>query len=176
MKSFRRAVEALNLAVGYVCGLGILLMGLILAYEVVCRYFFGSPTVWAQEMSVCLFMWTMLAGCAYTLMKGGHVRIDLLFDSLPEKARLFLDIVTGCAGAVFCAVVSWQAWEMIASSLRLGKVSPTLLRVPLWIPQMSLLIGFGLLTFQFVFIIADRARALTESASNGGVPEAPKEK
>ncbi|MDR3265777.1 MAG: TRAP transporter small permease [Synergistaceae bacterium] len=163
MKTLRLYVEKFNLAIGYLCGLGILAMGIVLAYEVVCRYFLDSPTIWAQETSTYLFMWTMLAGSAYTLMQGKHVRIDLIIEHLPKKVQLALDALTSLAGVAFCAVVAWQAWEMTWSSLRLGKVSATLLRIPMWIPQSSLLIGFILLTFQFAFIIADRIQTL-----NGG--------
>jgi TRAP-type C4-dicarboxylate transport system permease small subunit len=168
MKTLRLYVEKFNLAIGYLCGLGILTMGLVLAYEVVCRYFFDSPTIWAQETSVYIFMWTMLAGGAYTLMQGKHVRIDLLFERLPLKAQCGLDILTSLVGAAFCAVVSWQAWEMMLASLRFGKVSATLLRVPVWIPQCSLLLGFVLLTFQFVFIALDRVQTLSAGKIEGG--------
>jgi TRAP-type C4-dicarboxylate transport system permease small subunit len=164
MKKLRVFLEKFNLTIGYLCGLGILAMGLILTYEVICRYCLESPTIWAQETSAYLFMWTMLAGSAYTLMKGKHVRIDLIFERLSRKSQLLLDILTSLAGIAFCAVVSWQAYEMILSTLRFNKLSPTLLRVPLWIPQSSLLIGFVLLTFQFAFIIADRVQTL----SSGG--------
>jgi TRAP-type C4-dicarboxylate transport system permease small subunit len=105
-------------------------------------------------------MWTMLAGSAYTLMKGKHVRIDLIFERLPRKAQCALDILTSLAGIAFCAVVTWQGWEMMLGSIRLGKVSATLLRVPMWMPQCALLLGFALLTFQFAFIAADRARTV----------------
>ncbi|MDR1741894.1 MAG: TRAP transporter small permease [Synergistaceae bacterium] len=162
IKKFRSCVERFNLAIGVLCGLAILAMGLILAYEVVCRYFFDAPTSWAQETSIYLFMWTMLAGSAYTLMQGKHVRIDLVFERLPRRVQLVLDALTSLAGVAFCAVVTWQAWDMIASAIRHTKVSATLLRVPMWIPLSSLLLGFGLLTFQFAFIIADRLASLKE--------------
>jgi TRAP-type C4-dicarboxylate transport system permease small subunit len=168
MKTLRLYVERFNLATGYLCGLGILVMGLILAYEVVCRYFFDSPTIWAQETSVYLFMWTMLAGSAYTLMKGKHVRIDLIVERLSRKTQCGMDILTSLTGVAFCATVSWQALEMMAASIRLGKVSPTLLRVPMWIPQCSLLLGFVLLTFQFAFIVADRIQNLKAGVSGSG--------
>ncbi|MDR1732299.1 MAG: TRAP transporter small permease [Synergistaceae bacterium] len=160
MQKIRLYVEKFNLAIGYLCGLGILVMGIILSWEVFCRYCLNSPTIWAQETSIYLFMWTMLAGSAYTLMQGKHVRIDLIFERFPRKLQLQLDIVTSLAGVIFSAVVSWQALEILRSTLRFSKASPTLLRVPLWIPQSSLLIGFLLLTFQFAFIIADRLQTL----------------
>ena len=156
MKSLRNAVEKGNLLLGYVSGLGILLMGLILCYEVICRYFFKSPTIWAQETSIYLFIWTMLAGSAYTLQKGKHVKIDLLIEHLSLRTQHILEMITSFVGMVFCAIVSWQAYEMIAASVGYNKVSATLLRVPMWIPQMALLLGFVLLTFQFALIIATR--------------------
>ena len=156
MKSFRNAVEKGNLLLGYVSGLGILLMGLMLCYEVVCRYFFKAPTIWAQETSIYLFIWTMLAGSAYTLQKGKHVRIDLLIEHLSLRTQHIIEMITSFVGMVFCAIVSWQAYEMIAASVGYDKVSATLLRVPMWIPQMALLLGFVLLTFQFALIIAER--------------------
>lgn len=156
MKSIRNAVEKGNLLLGYVSGLGILLMGLMLCYEVICRYFFRAPTIWAQETSIYLFIWTMLAGSAYTLQKGKHVRIDLLIEHLSPRTQYILEMITSFVGMVFCAIVSWQAYEMIAASVGYNKVSATLLRVPMWIPQMALLLGFILLTFQFALIIAER--------------------
>ena len=164
MKKLRTYVEKFNLAIGYLCGLGILTMGLILAYEVVCRYFFKDPTVWAQETAVYIFMWTMLAGSAYTLMQGKHVRIDLLIERLPRKAQYALDVLTSLAGLAFSALVTWQSLEMLASSIRYGKVSATLLRVPMWILQSALFLGFALLTFQFAFIAADRLQTLRDGA------------
>jgi len=47
-----------------VSGLGILLMGLILTYAVLCRYLFNAPTIWAQETSIYLYMWNMLAAAS----------------------------------------------------------------------------------------------------------------
>ena len=159
-EKIRSAVKAGNLFLGYLSGLGILTMGFILTYEVFVRYVLNSPTVWVQEVSIYLFMWSMLVGAAYTLMKGKHVRIDLLFDRMPHKTQLILDAVTGVFGVIFCAVVTQQAYKMILSSLKFGKVSATILRVPMWLIQLPLLLGFGLLTFQFFFIIVDRLATL----------------
>ncbi len=156
LDKLRAAVKAGNLFLGYLSGLGILGMGLILTYEVIVRYGFNSPTLWVQEVSIYLFMWTMLVGAAYTLMMGKHVRIDLLFDRAPRKVQLLLDALTGVFGMIFCGFVTHQAYGMMMQSLKFGKVSATILRVPIWLIQLPLFLGFALLTFQFFFIIIDR--------------------
>jgi TRAP-type C4-dicarboxylate transport system permease small subunit len=164
----RAVVERCNVALGMVSGLGVLAMGLILGYEVVLRYFFNAPTIWAQETATYLYMWTMLAAASYTLQEGKHVHVDLLVERVPPRARHLLAVATGAIGTVFCAIVAIQAYEMIAATVRFGKVSATPLRVPLWIPQSALLLGFVLLTFQFAFLAVDRLRALRAGDGKGG--------
>jgi TRAP-type C4-dicarboxylate transport system permease small subunit len=153
-----------------VSGLGVLAMGLILAYEVVSRYFFNAPTIWAQETGTYLYMWTMLAAASYTLQEGKHVHVDLVLERLPTRARHLTEAATSLIGALFCAIVSIQAYQMIAATVRFGKLSATPLRVPLWIPQSALLMGFVLLTFQFAFLAVDRVAALRAERGKGGAP------
>ncbi|MBU0544800.1 MAG: TRAP transporter small permease [Proteobacteria bacterium] len=167
---FRTVVDRCTLAFGMVSGLVILVMGFILTYEVVCRYFFGSPTIWAQEISIYLYVWTMLAAASYTLKIKKHINVDLVISHLPTRARALLEIATSAIGAIFCAIITVQGYEMIAATVQFGKVSATPLRVPMWIPQSALLIGFLLLTFQFSFIILDRAVELGTHREKGGEP------
>lgn len=163
----RTAVERCNFVLGMVSGLGILAMGLILTYEVVCRYFFNAPTIWAQETSIYLYMWTMLAAASYTLQTKKHVHVDLVIDRLPTRPKALVEMATSAVGAIFCAIVSIQAYQMIAATVRFGKVSATPLRVPLWIPQSALLMGFALLTFQYAFLILDRVVELRAHGRKG---------
>jgi C4-dicarboxylate transporter, DctQ subunit len=156
MKRFRTIVERCNYALGMAGGIGILVMGLILTYEVFVRYVFSAPTIWVQETSIYLYMWTMLAAGSYTLQKGKHVHVDLLIERLPARPRTVLEAATSAIGTLFCAIISVQAYQMIEATVRFGKVSATPLRVPLWIPQSALLMGFVLLTFQFAFHFVDR--------------------
>ena len=72
------------------------------------------------------------------------------------------------AGMIYCAVITWQAYGMIASSISYGKVTATLLRIPMWIPQLALLLGFGLLTLQFAIIIIDRFQSVFSGGEEAG--------
>lgn len=169
LTQLRALVERCNYALGMVSGLGILVMGLILTYEVFVRYVFNAPTIWVQETSIYLYMWTMLAAGSYTLQKRKHVHVDLLVERLPARPRAVLEAITDLFGTLFCAVVSMQAYQMIEATVRFGKVSATPLRVPLWIPQSALLMGFVLLTFQFAFHFLDRVATLGARGTEGEV-------
>ncbi len=141
-----------NILLGYCSGFLILTMGLSLFYEVICRYVLRSPSLWTHETAVYLYTWAMLAAGAYTLQAEKHVRIELFVDCLSPKVQALVRVITSVGGALFCLLVTVQAFDMIKLSIRYSKVSPTLLKVPLWIPQGALLVGFLLLTLQFLLI------------------------
>ncbi len=166
LKILRSVTKFCNTFLGYCAGFGIFVMGLILAYEVVMRGVFKSPTIWVMDTAIYLFMWTMLIGSAYTLMLGKHVRIDLLFDRFPRKMQNALDVVTGVMAAWFCWVVSAQAWGMIQTSVRLNKLTDNMMHIPVWWIQLPLLIGFAMLGVQFVVIVLERVVTLCGGAGN----------
>ena len=152
----KRALEWCNFVCGLASGFCILLVGLILFAEVVLRYA-GHPTEWIPETSVYLFCGAMLCGAAYTLRQGSHVQVELLLMRLPPRARIWLHALSALGGAAFCGLVTCHAWEHLADVLMTGETTPTSLRVPLWITDMPLLVGFGLLTLQFAAIALEIA-------------------
>jgi TRAP-type mannitol/chloroaromatic compound transport system permease small subunit len=49
-------------------------------YEVVARYFFDAPTIWAYEVSYMLYGSHFMLGASYTLLKKQHIRMDLFYN------------------------------------------------------------------------------------------------
>ncbi len=71
----------------------ILALIFVLCYEVVSRYVFNRPTVWALETSKMLFG-TIGAMCwGYTLKIGGHVRVDVFYTMFSKKGKAIIDVV-----------------------------------------------------------------------------------
>lgn len=87
-------------------------MCLILVYEVVMRYAFNKPTLFAHETGMYLFAFNGMMAGAWVLLVREHVRMDALYSRLPAKTRAILDIITAPLFFYFCAVVLWQGWEM----------------------------------------------------------------
>ena len=54
----------------------------------------------------------------------------------------------------------YRTKKMIASSIRLNKLTDNLLHIPVWWIQLPLLLGFGLLALQFFINLLDRIVAL----------------
>ena len=66
---------------------------LTITYEVICRYALNAPTVWAFDMAYMIGGSMMALGMGYVLQERGHVRVDVLYDLLPPRLRLLLDLI-----------------------------------------------------------------------------------
>ncbi len=62
-----------------------------LTYEVIARYAFRAPTIWAFDVSYMLYGSHFMLGAAYTLYKGGHIRTDLFYQSWSVRTRGMVD-------------------------------------------------------------------------------------
>jgi len=51
---------------------------LSLTYEGIARYAFDAPTLWAYDLSYMLYGALFMLGAHYTLLKGAHIRTDML--------------------------------------------------------------------------------------------------
>jgi TRAP-type mannitol/chloroaromatic compound transport system permease small subunit len=50
-----------------------------LVFEVVGRYFFSAPTIWAYDTTYILYGTFYMVGAAYCLLRKSHIRTDLLY-------------------------------------------------------------------------------------------------
>jgi len=65
----------------------------VLGYEVLMRYFFNAPTLWAYDISYMLGGTFFLVGASYTLWMKGHVRIDIFYSRFPPRTQALIDVV-----------------------------------------------------------------------------------
>jgi len=70
-----------------------IVMVAIIAYDVVMRYLFRAPTIWQYDLSYMLGGSIVMLGTGYVHLQRKHVRVDILYNLFPEKARLTIDFV-----------------------------------------------------------------------------------
>ena len=79
--------------IGYITAITMVLMILNVFYDVVMRYFFRAGSIGMQEMEWHLFSVIILLGISYTLKEDGHVRVDLIYDTLTDKKKAMINMV-----------------------------------------------------------------------------------
>lgn len=84
---------------------------LLMVYEVVARYGFNAPTIWAHEASVALASFAFIFGGAYCMAEGTHMRVTVLVEQNPTLERLshWLSVA---AGTVYLSGLAYASWRM----------------------------------------------------------------
>lgn len=150
----RSTVRTINLAAGLISGFALLVIGCMVFCEVILRAS-GQPSEWLPEWSGYLFSWAIVGGAAYTLMRGRHVRVELLQMHLSAGWNRVLDLCTSLVGTAFCVLVAVSGWQHFQDALQTGETSATALRVPLWIIEFPVFLSFALLALQFLLLACE---------------------
>jgi TRAP-type mannitol/chloroaromatic compound transport system permease small subunit len=64
------------------------------AYEVMARYLFNAPTIWAFDATYMLYGSLFMLGAAYALHKGAHIRTDFFWDQFSTRKKGWIDTVS----------------------------------------------------------------------------------
>ena len=131
LKKYVALVAALSAALGKAASFVIILFMLFLSYEVVCRYFFHSPTVWAHELSgFCFALYLALTG-PWVLLKKEHVSVDILYTRYSAKTQNIADIFTSLITIFFFAVLLYIGGKSALHAITTKQVSYTVWAPPL---------------------------------------------
>ena len=91
---------------------------------VVLRYGFNIGFIALQELVTYLHAAVFMLGAAFTLQRGGHVRVDIFYRRLPERRRMQVDIAGHLLFlAPVCLTVLFTSWDYVLVSWRIGEVS-----------------------------------------------------
>jgi len=108
-----RAVQAL----GIVFALGILTSAGILILEVLLRYVFNSPTIWAHETVIFLNAMAFVFGGLYVASRNAHIRVVLIYDALTKPVRRLFNIVISLACLGATTFFAWAAWQGVQRAI-----------------------------------------------------------
>ena len=76
-----------------------------------------------------------------TLQRGEHIRVTLVLQRLPRRARAALEWACLLAGALLCTALAWYACRLVWVSRLTNDVSPASDATPLWLPQLAMAAG-----------------------------------
>ncbi len=84
-------IDTFSLWVGRsVCWLTVPLFG-AMVYEVVARYAFIAPTMWAYDISRMLYGALFMLGAGYALSRGVHIRADFIYRNWSQRTQGLID-------------------------------------------------------------------------------------
>jgi len=120
----------------------------ILAWEVISRYGFNHPTMWAHGTSQRLFAAYYILGGAYVLRYRDHVNVDIIYFRFSPRVKAILDCITSVAFFAFCGVLLWQGLEFALTSLAQLEPDDTPWRAPIYPVKLMIPVGALLILIQ----------------------------
>jgi TRAP-type mannitol/chloroaromatic compound transport system permease small subunit len=151
---------------GHVAVFTVLALVLLVAANVLLRYFFREGSVWSQELEWHLLAPIAMLGIPYTLMMGDCVRVDLLYERFSNRTRLVLDIAVGAVGIAVALLLLKFSIPYVEKSWIDGEGSPDPGGLPArYILKAILPIGFiALFLQQVAFLIRSVSRLVGPGA------------
>ena len=119
LQRLAQGIDNLNDVVGKAAAWTALAMVLIQFIVVVMRYVFGLGSIMMQESVVYLHAFLFMVGAGYTLLHGGHVRVDVFYREASERWKSRIDL----AGVVVfllpvCLLIWWFSFPYVENSWR----------------------------------------------------------
>lgn len=137
----------------YISGAFLGILALSVFYEVISRYVFNHPTIWANEISTYLLQFLVFFTMGFLLIEGEHIRVTFLIERLKGKTRKALEMINVSLVFIFAYVLIVYGFKFTLNAYTREMASPTLLEVPLWIPYSFIPLGGVLLALAAICAI-----------------------
>lgn len=141
--------------------------GFMLTYEVVARYFFIRPTIWAAELSQLCLIWGCLLAMGWVLSQHRHITVNAVTALMPPALQRLCVALALVVIIAFSLIVMIWGWEIFLDSFRRGRTTGSLLNLPSWIAELAVPVGFALLTAQALAELAALRRRPLASLGGG---------
>ncbi len=145
LEQFINLIEKMNEKIGKASAALIFVFMILMVYEVIARYFFESPTIWAHEVCGYLFAAYIALTGGWVLLEKGHVAVDIIYQKFPRKLKYIADIAVSLAGFFMFSIILWQGYKFAWHAIKTNQHSHTLFAPPMW--PVKILIPIGALLF-----------------------------
>lgn len=139
----------------YIAGVFILITTFMIFFEIISRAIFGLPTAWATELSIYAIIGSCFLGTAYAVRTYSHITVDLLVNNVNDFWKTILAYISNSLGLVFSIIFMVYGFIHVMHTFNLAVTSASLLRIPMFLPELLLPLGGVLLVAAFVLQLID---------------------
>lgn len=144
------AITAVNRSAFHFAALLIYAIVPAMVIDVVMRYMFNSPTVWASELALLLFGPYFLLAGPYVLHLRAHVAMDLIRQKLPPAANRVLELINIPIIVIFAAILIAYSLPLAIESFNYRETSFSAWNPPIWWTKTAVPLSLGLMMAQAV--------------------------
>lgn len=105
---------------------------------------------WINDVVAWLCAAAAFLGMAYSFRNGDFVRVTLLLESVSPAVRRWLEIASLAIAFVAITYLAYWAARFAYDSWRFNDIAGNMVAIPIWIPQMSFVVGSAILVIAVV--------------------------
>jgi C4-dicarboxylate transporter, DctQ subunit len=127
-------------------------------YTIGMRFFFTKTTIWIMQTTEYALLWIVFLSTTWLLREGGHITTDIIYGSLSDKSKRYLDIVMFIVSAVACAVCVYYSSAYTYNAIIKHITDVRGITVPKAAVFCIMPVGFFLLFIQFLRMTWDKIK------------------
>jgi len=118
MRAILSVIDSISEWTGKAIGWLVAALVVVFVYEVIMRYIFNAPTIWAYETSVMLGGTIYVLGWAFVHRHHAHVRVDVFYARLSPRGKAAIDVTCALLFLFPLLIIlldvsasfTWHAW------------------------------------------------------------------
>jgi C4-dicarboxylate transporter DctQ subunit len=128
---------------------------------VVLRKVFDIFLFWSEEATIYLIIYSTFLGAVITLREHEHVNVDVIAAFLGRRGKQVMALIAIVVTLVYLAVVGFFAWMLLFEPFSTSTSTPAM-RLPLWVVEISVALGFTLMFLRGMEILVRTIRSGAE--------------
>ena len=159
--AIRRAAERFMAVPRFIIAALILFSIALNFANVIGRYVFLSPIIWAEEVMIYIMVWCVFIGAILVSWDGRHLKMDLVSTNMASPWKEAVNLAAVIAFITVCGFVIVPSFGAVSLFARLGQES-TVAGIPMVIPHAAILIGFTCMLIGVAVRLRDHVAGMVE--------------
>lgn len=110
-------INQLNYRMGQMISWLTLILVALVIIVVLSRYLLGIGSIAIQESVTYVHAVIFMLGLAFTLQRGGHVRVDIFYRDFSARRKAIVDLIgTVIFLLPFCGLILFGSWDYVMAS------------------------------------------------------------
>ncbi|MBU0944884.1 MAG: TRAP transporter small permease [Proteobacteria bacterium] len=163
-----RKFQKVNDVLVVLSGTTLICMACMITFDVIVRYVFNSPLPASVEITMLMEPYVVFLPFAYTLAKGGHVKVTVVTMLLPTWIKNILDMLSSVLDLIFFGLLCYFSWLEFYESYACGEIMLAAIRLPWWSGKFAMPLGMFFICLQVILHLAISARQLGRPQAKDG--------
>lgn len=132
-----KIMNKLNILLKWISSIFLIIMLAITFVQVVMRYVFSKPFMWAEEVTLVILIWFGYLAISMVVQEDDHMSIEFLYNMFGKKAKLVFDVIKHLLMIGFSILMTKYGMQMTKNAygklLPASQMSRSILYIPITI-------------------------------------------